>query len=76
MIERLPYFAEQLVETLASFEQLVLVGSTPPVAFFAYPGKPSWCSPDGATILHLAHPHEDGVAALAEVADALGRAVR
>jgi acetolactate synthase-1/2/3 large subunit len=72
VIERLPYFAEQLVETLSSFEQLVLVGSTPPVAFFAYPGKPSWCSPDGVTILHLAHPHEDGVAALAEVADALG----
>ncbi len=72
VIERLPYFAEQLVDTLASFEQVVLVGSTPPVAFFAYPGKPSWCSPDGATILHLAHPHEDGVGAFAEVADALG----
>jgi acetolactate synthase-1/2/3 large subunit len=76
VIERLPYFAEQLVETLASFEQLVLVGSTPPVAFFAYPGKPSWCSPEGVTILHLAHPHEDGVAALAEVADGLGASGR
>jgi acetolactate synthase I/II/III large subunit len=71
VIDRLPYFAEQLVETLAPFGQIVLVGSTPPVAFFAYPGKPSWCSPDGATILHLAHPHEDGVAALEEVAEAL-----
>ena len=72
VVERLPYFAEQLVETLAPFEQLILVGSSPPVAFFAYPGKASWCSPEGADILHLAHPHEDGVAALAEVADALG----
>lgn len=72
VVERLPYFAEQLVERLAPFEQLVLVGSTPPVAFFAYPGKPSWCSPEGAEILHLAHPHEDGVAALVEVADAIG----
>ena len=72
VVERLPYFAEQLVERLASFEQLVLVGATPPVAFFAYPGKPSWCSPEGAEILHLAHPHEDGVAALSELADALG----
>ncbi len=72
VVERLPYFAEQLVETLAPFEQLILVGSTPPVAFFAYPGKASWCSPEGAEILHLAHPHEDGVAALVEVADALG----
>ena len=71
-IERLPYFAEQLVDTLASVEQLVLVGATPPVAFFAYPGKPSWCSPEGCTITHLAHPHEDGVAALRAVADLLG----
>jgi acetolactate synthase-1/2/3 large subunit len=76
VIDRLPYFAEQLVETLSSFEQLVLVGATPPVAFFAYPGKPSWCSPDGATILHLSHPHEDGVEALAEVADTLGAPTR
>jgi acetolactate synthase-1/2/3 large subunit len=71
VIERLPYFAEQLVDTLAPYRQFVLVGSTPPVAFFAYPGRPSWCSPDGATILHLAHPHEDGVGALTDVADAL-----
>jgi acetolactate synthase-1/2/3 large subunit len=71
VIERLPYFAEQLVETLAPFGQLIMVGAKPPVAFFAYPGKPSWCSPEGATIVHLAHPHEDGVAALLEVADAL-----
>ena len=72
VVERLPYFAEQLVETLAPIEQLILVGSTPPVAFFAYPGKPSWCSPEGAEILHLAQPHEDGVGALTEVAEVLG----
>ena len=71
LIERLPYFAEQLVDALASVEQLILVGSTPPVAFFAYPGKQSWCSPEGVAITQLAHPHEDGVGALMEVADAL-----
>lgn len=71
-VERLPYFAEQLVEFLAGTEQLVLVGATPPVAFFAYPGKPSWCAPEGCTFTYLAQPHEDGVAALAAVADALG----
>ncbi len=71
LIERLPYFAEQLTESLESVEQLILVGSKPPVAFFAYPGKKSWCSPDGVVIVHLAHPHEDGAAALMEVADSL-----
>ena len=72
MVERLPYFAEQLVAFLADVEQLVLVGAKPPVTFFAYPGTPSWCSPEGADISVLAHPHEDGVAALEAVADALG----
>jgi acetolactate synthase-1/2/3 large subunit len=67
-VERLPYFAEQLVESLASVEHLIIVGSKPPVSFFAYPGKPGWCTPESANIVHLAQPHEDGVAALEAVA--------
>jgi acetolactate synthase-1/2/3 large subunit len=70
--ERIPYFAEQIVEFLSPIEDLVLVGATPPVAFFAYPGKPSWCLPPDARIHYLAHPHEDGLAALLDLADALG----
>lgn len=68
-IERLPYFAEQLVETLADLDHLVLVGATPPVSFFAYPGRASWCTAERTEITYLAHPHEDGVGALAAVAD-------
>jgi acetolactate synthase-1/2/3 large subunit len=71
-VTRLPYFAEQIAAKLADVEQLVLVGATPPVSFFAYPDTPSWCTPDGATITYLAHPHEDGEAALEALADALG----
>ena len=41
VVERLPYFAEQIVAFLAGLEQLVLVGAEAPVSFFAYPGKPS-----------------------------------
>ncbi|PKQ07278.1 MAG: acetolactate synthase large subunit [Alphaproteobacteria bacterium HGW-Alphaproteobacteria-12] len=70
-VERIPYFAEQIVETLQDVEQLILVGTKPPVSFFAYPGKPSWCTPETADIIYLAHPHEDGVAALEAVADAI-----
>jgi acetolactate synthase-1/2/3 large subunit len=69
--ERVPYFAEQIVEFLRDFELLILVGSKPPVSFFAYPGKPSWCVPEGCRILHLAHPHEDAVSALEAVAEAI-----
>ncbi len=71
-VERIPYFAEQIVDTFKDIEELVLVGSKPPVSFFAYPGKPSWCTPEGCDILYLAHAHEDGVAALEALADALG----
>ncbi|HEY1709225.1 MAG TPA: acetolactate synthase large subunit [Rhizomicrobium sp.] len=71
-VERIPYFAEQIVEFLKDVEQLVLVGSKPPVSFFAYPGKPSWCTPEGAQILYLTHPHENGTLALEAVAEAIG----
>jgi acetolactate synthase-1/2/3 large subunit len=70
-VERVPYFAEQIVEFLKDVEQLVLVGTKPPVAFFAYPGKPSWCAPDGAEILYLTQPDDDGTLALEAVADAI-----
>jgi acetolactate synthase I/II/III large subunit len=71
-VERIPYFAEQIVEFLKSTEQLILVGAKPPVAFFAYPDKPSWPSPAGCRIQYLAHAHEDGIQALEALAEALG----
>jgi len=42
------------------------------VSFFAYPGKRSWCSPDGCRIEQLAHEHEDGVRALEALDAAIG----
>ena len=45
-IERIPYFAEQIVEFMKGTGQLILVGASPPVSFFAYPNKPSWCTPE------------------------------
>ncbi len=71
-VERIPYFAEQIVDFLKDLEHLVLVGAKPPVSFFAYPGKPSWCVPAGCAIHHLAEPHEDSVGALEALAEALG----
>jgi acetolactate synthase-1/2/3 large subunit len=75
-VERIPYFAEQIVDFLKDFEQLIFVGAKPPVSFFAYPGKPSWCSPPNAHLSYLAHEHEDGAQALAALADALGAPAR
>lgn len=69
-VERLPYFAEQIVETMSTVEHLILVGTKPPVSFFAYPDKPSWCTAPGTRLTYLAHAHEDGAAALQAVAAA------
>lgn len=71
-VERLPYFGEQAEAFLKDFETVVFCGAEPPVSFFAYPGKPSWLSPAGATLLRLASAREDVAAALAELASALG----
>src|SRR6202041_2008780 len=70
-VERIPYFAEQIVEFMKGTEQLILVGASPPVSFFAYPNKPSWCTPEDCKILYLAHPNEDGTVALEALADAV-----
>jgi acetolactate synthase I/II/III large subunit len=69
--EPLPYLTELAVEALATVGHLVLVGTQPPVGFFAYPGRPSRLH-DPATQLHaLATADEDAVAALEALADAL-----
>jgi len=50
---------------------ILLVGAKPPVAFFAYPDKPSWCLPSNCEILPLSHEYEDGTAALESLSEAL-----
>lgn len=71
-VERVPYFAEQIVEHFAGTDLLILAGTTEPVAFFAYPDKPSRPLPEGCQILTLTTPGEDGVAAMQMLADACG----
>jgi len=73
-VERVAYFSEQAVAQLQSVEQLILVGAKAPVAFFAYPGKPSWLAPDQCTIHTLADVDQDIGPALRALAQALGAA--
>ncbi|MBX6370335.1 MAG: acetolactate synthase large subunit, partial [Rhodospirillales bacterium] len=44
-IERIPYPVDLAVKTLAGLKHIVLVGAKVPVAFFAYPDKPSVLAP-------------------------------
>ena len=70
--DRMQYFAEAALADLAGVDLMVMVESRPPVAFFAYPDRPSLLVPEGCETFALAVREEDGVAALAALADALG----
>jgi acetolactate synthase I/II/III large subunit len=71
-VERIPYPLDQAREALKVIRLLVLVGSAPPHAYFASPSGNSACTPPECEIQTLAKPEEDGVAALRDLASALG----
>jgi acetolactate synthase-1/2/3 large subunit len=70
--ERLPYRIDQALHALRDVRHLILVGARPPVAFFAYPGAPSWLAPEDAHIQTLAGAEHDLGDALARLAEAVG----
>lgn len=71
-IERLPYPVDLALAALAGVRRLVIVGTTEPVAFFAYPDRPSLLAPPGCDILTLAEPADDQIDALERLAEAVG----
>jgi acetolactate synthase-1/2/3 large subunit len=71
-VERFPYFPEKVEERLAGLAHLILVGAKPPVAFFAYQGKPSWLTPETCEIHSLASASENALEALEALAEELG----
>ena len=71
-VERLPYFPELIVDTLAGTKHMIIVGSKPPVGFFAYPDKPSWLTPEDCQVHTLARPEQDTLDALQRLVSALG----
>lgn len=71
-IPRVPYPIDTAIETLSRFNRAVLIEAVEPVAFFAYPGRPSLLLPPGCRITTLAARDQDGPAALAALADLVG----
>ena len=71
-LRRVPYNVDLALKMLADYEQLILAGSNPPVAFFAYPGKPSQLARPGCQFVRLAEAHQDIVGALEHLAEAVG----
>jgi len=62
--ERIHYPLEQAVDQLREFRQLILVGASAPVAYFAYPDKSSVLTQPECEIFTLARPGENYVGAL------------
>jgi acetolactate synthase-1/2/3 large subunit len=71
-IDRIPYVIEQALPILKDFRHIVLVEAADPVAFFAYPNKPSMLKPEGCEVHRMCESGENSVAALEALADALG----
>ncbi|VIO78564.1 acetolactate synthase large subunit [Bradyrhizobium ivorense] len=70
-INRIPYVIEQALPILQKFRHIVLVEANDPVAFFAYPNKPSMLKPEGCEVHRMTSWGENSVAALEALATAL-----
>ncbi len=75
LVHGLPYFGEMALEELSKVDKLILVETKAPVAFFAYPNKPSTFAPPDCEIVTLAAPGEDALGALEALADDLAPGV-
>src|SRR5947209_3546952 len=71
-VERIPYVVDQALGVLAGLQHVILVGAKMPVAFFAYPDKPSRLYPEGCRGHVLALPDQDLIAALEMLAEEVG----
>jgi acetolactate synthase I/II/III large subunit len=71
MVDRIHYIMEQAVEQLKEFRQLILVGASAPVAYFAAPGKDAVLTSPRCEIHVLARAEEDCVGTLEALESAL-----
>ncbi|AME28534.1 acetolactate synthase large subunit [Burkholderia sp. PAMC 26561] len=70
-VGRLPFDVDAAVAALAGVRRIVLAGARLPVAFFAYPGKPSLVAPPDCEIVTLASADDSLDAALEALAHEL-----
>lgn len=71
-IARLPYPVDLALERLAPYSRAVLIEALPPVAFFAYPNRPSLLLPEACEVIQLADFDQDGRAAIRALAESSG----
>ena len=66
-----PYAVDAALKTLAGFKHIICVGAKAPVAFFAYPDKPSRLWPEQCEVHTLCTIEQDSTAALEALAHEL-----
>ena len=71
-LERIPYAVPQALAFLKDIKHLILLETREPVAFFAYPGRPSLLKGDDTQVHTLSAADEDSTLALEMLVDALG----
>ena len=71
-LPRVPYPIDQAMAFMENVQSLVCVGAPPPVAFFAYPDKPSMLVPDGCDTHQLVPPGADPLDVLRVLAQLTG----
>lgn len=71
-VGRVPYVVEQALAYLKGTRRMVLCGAKRPVAFFAYPNKPSVLTPEDCEVTTLATVDQDLEGALEALATELG----
>jgi acetolactate synthase-1/2/3 large subunit len=71
-VDRIPYVIESALKRLHHLKQVVLVNARAPVAFFAYPDKPSLLLRPDCDLMTLADSAEDGIDAIERLADVVG----
>jgi len=69
---RIPYFVDPALAALKGFKHIVTVETREPVAFFAYPDKPSLLKSPDAEVYQACGPRSDGLAVLEALAEAVG----
>ena len=72
VVPRIPYPVDMALKALARFRRAVLIEAQLPVAFFAYPERPSLLLPEGCETIALADFDQDGRHAAAALADLVG----
>ena len=71
-IEIIPYFIESALQLLQELKHVILIGTKPPVGFFAYPGLPNRLLPTGCHVQTLSQPGDDAITVLQQLLDATG----